>query len=66
MIRMFTGGGGGHGDPFERPAEEVLAEVRAEYISAEAAREDYGVIIAADGKSVDAQSTAQLRIRSGD
>ncbi len=66
VIRMFTGGGGGHGDPFERPAEEVLAEVRAEYISAEAAREDYGVIIAADGKSVDAQSTAQLRIRSGD
>ena len=23
IIRMFTGGGGGYGDPFERPADEV-------------------------------------------
>ena len=62
---MVTGGGGGYGDPFERPAGDVLAEVRAEYISAETAREDYGVVIAADGRSVDEQSTAQLRAHAG-
>ena len=61
VIRMVTGGGGGYGDPFERPAEDVLAEVRAEYIGAAAARDDYGVVIAADGLSIDADSTAKLR-----
>ena len=55
LIRMFTGGGGGYGNPYERPAEEVLEEVRAEYITAERARADYGVVVAADGKSVDAK-----------
>jgi N-methylhydantoinase B len=61
IIRMFTGGGGGYGDPFERPADEVLAEVRADYISADRAREDYGVVIAADGRGVDEEATARLR-----
>ena len=64
IIRMFTGGGGGYGDPFERPAEEVLAEVRADYISAERAREEYGVVIAADGRAVDEEATAELRARA--
>ena len=66
LIRMFTGGGGGYGNPYERPAEEVLEEVRAEYITAERARADYGVVVAADGKSVDAKLTAQLRAHAGD
>ena len=61
IIRMFTGGGGGYGDPFERPAEDVLAEVRADYISPEQAREDYGVVIAASGREIDADATARLR-----
>ena len=61
IIRMFTGGGGGYGDPFERPADEVLAEVRADYISAERAREDYGVVLAAGGRAVDEEATAKLR-----
>jgi len=61
IIRMVTGGGGGYGDPLQRPAEDVLAEVRAEYISAEVARQDYGVVIAADGFSIDADSTSKLR-----
>ena len=61
IIRMFTGGGGGYGDPFDRPADEVLAEVRADYISADRAREDYGVVVAADGRAVDEEATAKLR-----
>ena len=63
-IRMFTGGGGGYGDPFERPVEEVLEEVRAEYISAEQAREDYGVVVTPDGRGIDRDGTAQLRQRT--
>ena len=65
IIRMFTGGGGGYGDPFDSPAHEVLEEVRAEYITAEQARQDYGVVIAADGRSVDAPSTNKLRTGAG-
>jgi N-methylhydantoinase B len=65
IIRMFTGGGGGYGDPFARPAGEVFDEVRAEYITAEQAREDYGVVIAADGGSIDEANTLKLRTSSG-
>jgi N-methylhydantoinase B len=65
IIRMFTGGGGGYGDPFDRPAYEVLEEVRAEYITPAQAREDYGVVIATDGRSVDAPSTNKLRTGFG-
>jgi N-methylhydantoinase B len=62
---MVTGGGGGHGDPFQRPAEDVLEEVRAEYITAAQAREDYGVVVAADGRSIDTAGTSRLRAGSG-
>ena len=60
-IRMYTGGGGGHGDPLERPAQDVADEVRAEYITAEQARDDYGVVMndACDGLNVEA--TDKLR-----
>ena len=60
-IRMVTGGGGGYGDPFTRPAGEVVAEVRADYITSEQARNDYGVVLSADGLSADAAATAVLR-----
>lgn len=63
VIRMVTGGGGGYGDPFLRPAEEVLEEVRAEYITPEQAREDYGVVIA--GRAIDQEATQKLRAASG-
>jgi N-methylhydantoinase B len=36
-------GGGGFGDPRARPVEDVLRDVREGYVSAEAARELYGV-----------------------
>ncbi|HET8577502.1 MAG TPA: hydantoinase B/oxoprolinase family protein, partial [Methylomirabilota bacterium] len=38
-----AGGGGGYGDPRQRPAETVAAEVRDGLISPEAARRDYGI-----------------------
>src|SRR5262245_47295690 len=45
-----TGGGGGFGDPLERPAEQVLQDVTSEYVSVEVARRDYGVVFNAVGR----------------
>jgi N-methylhydantoinase B/oxoprolinase/acetone carboxylase alpha subunit len=53
-------GGGGFGDPRERDPEAVAQDVRDEKVSAEAARELYGVVIGPDG-TVDAAATAGLR-----
>jgi N-methylhydantoinase B/oxoprolinase/acetone carboxylase alpha subunit len=54
-------GGGGWGDPFERDPAAVLADVLNEYVSLEAARDDYGVAIDAATMTVDAAATAALR-----
>lgn len=57
-------GGGGYGDPFARDPEAVLADVIAGKVTAEHAREAYGIAIVFDGRgraSVDAASTARLR-----
>jgi len=40
-----SAGGGGYGDPLERPLDEVLEDVIDEYVSIERAAKDYGVII---------------------
>ncbi len=45
ILRIETGGGGGRGHPFERPAERVLQDVEDGFVSAEAAERDYGVPI---------------------
>lgn len=49
-VRLRFPGGGGFGDPFERPVEMVLADVVNEYISIEAARREYGVVIEYTGR----------------
>ena len=58
-----TGGGGGFGDPLERPAEQVLRDVTSGYVSVEAARRDYGVVINALGChfALDIEATEALR-----
>ena len=61
VFRQIAGGGGGYGDPVERPAELVLADVRNGLISIEAARSDYGVWIDPDSLALDAPRTAELR-----
>lgn len=43
IVRIMTGGGGGHGPPSERDPEAVRRDVREGYVSPEAARRDYGV-----------------------
>jgi N-methylhydantoinase B len=39
------GGGGGWGDPLDRPAAAVLDDVLDEYVSVEGAERDYGVVL---------------------
>ena len=58
-----SSGGGGWGDPFKRDPAKVLRDVRCEFISREAARHDYGVVLAEDGKSVSEAATEKERTR---
>jgi N-methylhydantoinase B len=60
MVR--SAGGGGYGDPLERDPERVALDVREGYVSAEAARLLYGVLVGAGGR-VDLASTQDLRER---
>jgi N-methylhydantoinase B len=48
-----SAGGGGFGDPLERPAEEVLEDVIDGYVSVERASKDYGVVIKEINRSLD-------------
>ncbi len=58
---QISGGGGGWGDPKERPAEKVLRDVRNELVSLESARRDYGVAINLHTWEVDWEETQKLR-----
>jgi N-methylhydantoinase B len=61
VLRIETGGGGGHGHPFDRPPETVLEDVSSGFVSADAAGRLYGVALA-DG-AIDQAATARLRAK---
>jgi N-methylhydantoinase B len=44
-IIVETGGGGGYGSPHERKRELLERDLRRGYVSAKAARRDYGIAI---------------------
>jgi N-methylhydantoinase B len=58
---FHTAGGGGWGDPLARDPALVAADVRDGYVSAEAARAEYGVVVDPASGAVDAAATAALR-----
>ena len=60
VLRIETGGGGGRGDPHERPAALVAQDVAGGFVSAAAALRDYGVALLPDGR-VDEAATASRR-----
>jgi N-methylhydantoinase B len=62
-IALTTPGGGGFGDPLEREAAHVLADMRNGLVSVDGARADYGVVIVGEPPRVDAAATAALRAR---
>ena len=45
VVRIYTAGGGGWGDPLDREIALVERDVRGGYVSLEAARSEYGVVI---------------------
>jgi N-methylhydantoinase B len=55
-----TAGGGGYGNPHDRPPEAVQEDVLDGYVSREAARETYGVALT-DDNMIDHQATRDLR-----
>lgn len=61
-VFMFEStGGGGWGNPLDRPVKDVVEDVLDEYISIEAARELYCVVIDAKTMMADEKETAKLR-----
>lgn len=61
LFHHVAAGGGGFGPPLERDPAAVLEDLLDEKISAAAARERYGVVVAAGGRTIDAAATARLR-----
>lgn len=68
VIAYSFQGGGGFGDPLDRDPQLVAADVLDGYVSAEAARDIYGVVLAgggadgsADGSDVDEPATEARR-----
>jgi N-methylhydantoinase B len=73
IIRIRTTGGGGWGDPLDRPYPEVARDVAWGKVTVAGARDDYGVVVTLtdDGPSVDEAASDTLRserraARSGD
>jgi len=59
-----TAGGGGFWSALEREPEKVLADVRSGYVSLEAARRDYGVVIGQRGRRFELDNAATAALRS--
>jgi len=65
VIRIRTTGGGGWGDPFERPYDEVVRDVAWGKVSVAGARSDYGVLVEVVGADVVVDEQASGKLRAG-
>ncbi|MEA2332626.1 MAG: N-methylhydantoinase [Thermoleophilaceae bacterium] len=66
LIRIYTAGGGGWGDPLERETHRVLGDVVRGLVSGDAALSEYGVVLEeqkAGGLTVNEAETAKARDR---
>jgi N-methylhydantoinase B len=65
QLFFFQPGGGGYGDPLERPPEWVLEDVEAELLSPETAEREYGVVVRQGSRpwrwELDEEATVRLR-----
>jgi N-methylhydantoinase B len=60
-VTLRGGGGGGYGDPIERDVEKVREDVYQGYVTLNAAKTSYGVVIDPKSLAVDAKATEKLR-----
>jgi N-methylhydantoinase B len=63
VIRIRTTGGGGWGDPLDRPYDEVLRDVRWGKVSVRGAHDDYGVVVTGEGDSLAVDEAASDALR---
>ena len=61
LVRVYTAGGGGWGDPFERETDQVLDDVLDGFVSIQASRNSYGVVIDPETLVIDQHATAAKR-----
>jgi N-methylhydantoinase B len=63
VISFQQSGAGGYGDPLERDPARVLDDVLDDYVSIDAARREYGVVVTGEGVDlrVDDAATRELR-----
>lgn len=59
-VVLRSAGGGGYGDPFDRPPERVAEDFRLGYISDTSLRINYGVVLD-EAFNVEAEATQKLR-----
>ncbi|WP_075221443.1 hydantoinase B/oxoprolinase family protein [Acuticoccus yangtzensis] len=64
-VTIMTPGGGGYGDPLERPIAMVVEDVRLGYVTPDAACRDYGVVII-DGELDEAETESERASRRAD
>ena len=62
-VTNMNPGGGGYGNPYERPIEKVVWDVRNGLVSVNGARVDYGVVIT-NPQTLDVDMAATKRLRS--
>ncbi|WP_395713474.1 hydantoinase B/oxoprolinase family protein [Reyranella sp.] len=60
-LTIRSPGGGGFGNPFDRPVELVVRDVQDGLVSRAAAESDYGVVLEGDDYGVDNAATERLR-----
>ena len=63
LLVFITAGGGGWGDPLERPYDKVAGDLRCRLVSADKARREYGIVLRDGGFEVDAGASGALRAR---
>ena len=65
-LSLWSAGGGGYGDPLERPPARVIEDIQDEYVTIAGARAQYGVVVQEIDRrrllyDVDQQATERLR-----
>jgi N-methylhydantoinase B len=64
VIRIRTTGGGGWGDPLDRPCDDVARDVRWGKVSLRGARDDYGVVVGGPREDPVVDEAASERLRA--